>query len=121
MPLSATSSFNAYAKDAFLVPAHQKLAVVALVLAARGVRVVLSNSDTPFTRAPLGEAADADTFAKLVTPLLKALGPSYAGVPIRELLKLYRGHWQVQTVYAGRAINAKGDRRGSVSEILVYA
>lgn len=121
MPLSATSSFNAYAKDAFLVPAHQKLAVVALVLAARGVRVVLSNSDTPFTRAPLGEAADAATFAKLVTPLLETLGPSYAGVPIRELLELYRGHWQVQTVYAGRAINAKGDRRGSVSEILVYA
>ena len=120
MPLSVTSSFNSYAKDAFLLPAHQKLAVVVLALAARGVRVMLSNSDTPFTRAPLGAPTDADAFAELDEPLLKLLGQSYAGVTTRELLEVYRERWQVKTVYASRAINSKGDRRGNISEILVH-
>lgn len=121
MPLSVTSSFNAYAKDAFLGPAHQKLAVVLLALAARGVEVVGSNSDTPFTRAPLGvPGGDPDAFTALVRPILEALEPLYSGVAVAELYETYRARWQVETVYASRAINAKGAGRGAISEILVY-
>lgn len=101
-------------------PAHQKLAVVILALAARGVQVVLSNSDTPFTHAPLGGPDDPDTFAALATPILEALEPLYSGVTVADLYETYRARWQVETVYANRAINSKGAGRGAISEILAH-
>jgi DNA adenine methylase len=50
VPLSKTSSFTAYHKDAFGEDEHKRLAQVLLSLTERGVCVVLSNSNTPFTR-----------------------------------------------------------------------
>lgn len=46
-PLSDTSSFTAYAKDNFGRADQEELADVYRQLAERGVRVLLSNSDTP--------------------------------------------------------------------------
>jgi len=49
-PVSTTSSFTSYARDGFGKAEQEKLAEVFAALAARGVHVVLSNSDTPFIR-----------------------------------------------------------------------
>lgn len=51
VPLSRTSNFTAYHSEAFDEAAHERLARVFGRLAKRSVRVVLSNSDTPVTRA----------------------------------------------------------------------
>ena len=50
-PLSATSSFTAYSDQSFGAAEHDRLAEVVDALAARGVKVLLSNSDTPANRA----------------------------------------------------------------------
>lgn len=49
-PLSSTANFTAYHKVQFGEKEHERLGKVFSKLAARGVAVVLSNSDTPFTR-----------------------------------------------------------------------
>lgn len=49
-PVSKTASFTAYHKNAFGRPEHERLARAFEKLADRGVAVVLSNSDTPYTR-----------------------------------------------------------------------
>jgi DNA adenine methylase len=49
-PLSPTSSFTAYSKDEFGADAQRELANEAKALAKRGIPVVISNHDTPFTR-----------------------------------------------------------------------
>lgn len=55
VPLSRTSSFTAYHREAFGDEEQQRLAAVFARLAKRSVRVVLSNSDTPRTRALYAE------------------------------------------------------------------
>jgi len=50
-PLSPTSSFTEYAAQPFTEADHQRLARVFRECAGRGARVVLSNSDTDFTRS----------------------------------------------------------------------
>jgi len=50
-PVSATSSFTAYHRDGFGEDRQQALHEVFATLAARGVNVLLSNSDTPFVRS----------------------------------------------------------------------
>jgi DNA adenine methylase len=47
VPLSTTARFTSYARDGFGPDAQQRLAEVFSALAGRGVRVMLSNSDTP--------------------------------------------------------------------------
>ena len=49
-PVSKTSSFTSYARDGFAADEQRRLAEVAATLAGRGVKVVLSNSMTEFTR-----------------------------------------------------------------------
>ena len=49
-PISRTSDFTAYAKEGFGYREHGKLAELAADLATRGVKVVLSNSLTEFTK-----------------------------------------------------------------------
>ena len=49
-PVSATSSFTAYHRDGFGAADQERLRDLCATLAARGVHVVLSNSDTPFVR-----------------------------------------------------------------------
>jgi DNA adenine methylase len=50
-PVTATSSFTSYTADAFSGEDQRALADTARQLVARGCRVMLSNSDTPFIRA----------------------------------------------------------------------
>lgn len=50
VPLSPTSDFTAYVPGGFGEAEQRKLAEVFSKLAARGVHVMLSNSDTPFVR-----------------------------------------------------------------------
>lgn len=49
VPLSKTSNFTAYSKDAFEAEHHKRLSEVFRSLAKRGVVAVLSNSDTELT------------------------------------------------------------------------
>ena len=49
-PVSPTASFTSYARDDFGRPEQEKLARLFASLAARGITVVLSNSDTPYIR-----------------------------------------------------------------------
>ncbi len=50
-PISKTANFTSYHREEFGRVEHTRLADVFGGLAARGVSVVLSNSDTPFTRS----------------------------------------------------------------------
>lgn len=50
IPLSASASFAAYAKEGFNLSDQELLAETIQKLSARGVFVLLSNSDTPMTR-----------------------------------------------------------------------
>ena len=50
VPLSATSSFTSYSSDGFGVDDQNRLGEVAEQTAAKGVPVLISNHDTPFTR-----------------------------------------------------------------------
>lgn len=50
VPLSATSSFTSYTKDAFDGAAQERLATLFEKLTAKGVKALLSNSDTPSVR-----------------------------------------------------------------------
>lgn len=54
LPLSLTSKFSRYAVDDFLTLDHYALAGVIRGLSDKGVRVILSNSNTPLTRAIYG-------------------------------------------------------------------
>lgn len=54
VPLTVTSSFTSYTGDGFGADDQRALAELAARLVARGVRVVLSNSDTRFVRTLYG-------------------------------------------------------------------
>ena len=49
-PISATSNFTSYSRDAFGAIQHEQLRDVCLTLAKRGVKVMLSNSNCEFVR-----------------------------------------------------------------------
>lgn len=51
LPLSRTSSFTAYDRHPFGIAEHERLAATFASLGERGVYALLSNSDTPTTRA----------------------------------------------------------------------
>ena len=118
IPVSQTSSFNAYAKKGFFEEEHRELAVIFLILASRNAHVILSNSDTPFTREPLGKREDSDEFASIVFPIVRRLG-EYGNINVDELYDSYQKHWNVKTVFAKRSINSKAKKRGAITEILV--
>lgn len=50
VPLSSTANFTSYSTGGFSVSDQEKLADSARELASRGIAVVVSNHDTPFTR-----------------------------------------------------------------------
>lgn len=116
LPLSATSSFTSYAKGKFGMEDHVELALTYLDLAAQGVHVVLSNSDTAESRRPLGPTNSQLVFESHVAGMVERLN---LRSNVNELFDAYRWHWNVNTVNATRAINAKADRRGAVKEIIV--
>jgi DNA adenine methylase len=81
-PLSKTASFTSYDKNGFDKDAQHRLAAVFRQLSEHSVKVLLSNSMTPFVK------------------------------------DLYRG-FRIEKVWATRAVNSRGDRRGKVCEALV--
>ena len=56
IPLNPTSSFSKYAKEDFGILDQYALAGVIDGLTARGINVILSNSDTPLTRKIFGDS-----------------------------------------------------------------
>lgn len=58
IPLSASSSFSKYAKEDFGILDQYALAGVIDGLTAKGVNVILSNSDTPLTRKIFGDSLE---------------------------------------------------------------
>jgi DNA adenine methylase len=61
VPLSATAHFTSYSADGFPLESQRRVAQEAEAAARRGVPVVISNHDVPFTRE-LYAAADAQVF-----------------------------------------------------------
>lgn len=81
-PVSATARFTSYTSGGFSEHDQRHLRDIYRELDARGVYVMLSNSDTTFIR---------DLYAD----------------------------WQIETVYAARAINSRATARGKVAEVIV--
>ena len=50
VPASETASFTSYATDGFTSDQHVQLAQLAESLAAKGIKVIVSNHDVPITR-----------------------------------------------------------------------
>jgi len=86
-PRSATASFTKYARDGFGADAQRRLAEVFAQLADRGVRVMLSNSDTQLIR----ELYDPQRFEVREIQARRAINsdPTRRG-PVTELLILSR-------------------------------
>jgi len=89
-PISKTSAFTSYAKDGFKDQDQVRLAKLFHKLHKRGAKLMLSNSD------PQNNDPNDDFFAKL-----------YAEFSL------------ITTVKAARAINANGQKRGKVSELVI--
>lgn len=88
-PVSPTSNFTAYTRHAFGESEQEALAEVVAALDAKGCLVMLSNSDTAFTRR-----------------LYRELGRTSRGITISR-------------VYAARAINSKPGGRRPIPELVV--
>ncbi len=88
-PLSRTSSFNSYTKESFDDSEQIRLARFCTTLEVLGHRFILSNSDLK------GKNPDDDFFDKL-----------YA-------------NFNIKRVYANRMVNAKPDKRGKLTELLI--
>jgi len=102
LPLSASASFSQYAKDNFGTSDHEELAETIARLTAKGVNVILSNSDTPETRRIFGRTLtlrqikmnrSISAAAHARTPVNEVLGTNYAikkGTEISELKVISR-------------------------------
>lgn len=88
-PLNPTSSFTSYAKGGFSDDDQVRLARLFAELDERGAKLMLSNSD-PWNHDPDDRFFD----------------------------DLY-GAWTIERVPARRSINCRGDRRGTVTELIV--
>jgi len=62
VPLSASANFTSYSRDGFDLEQQRHLAELAAETAARGIPVLISNHDTPFTREAYANATELDSF-----------------------------------------------------------
>lgn len=88
-PISKTSNFSTYHKSEFTDADQKRLAEFFRRLAAKGTRLMLSNSD-PKNESPTDEFFD----------------------------ELYKG-FRIERVKASRAINSNGAKRGRISELII--
>jgi DNA adenine methylase len=88
-PLSGTSSFNDYSKSTFNDDSQRRLAKWYSLLDSTNACLILSNSD------PTNTQPDDDFFIRLYSD------------------------FNINTVYASRAINSKSDGRGEIRELLI--
>ncbi|MFH1468192.1 MAG: DNA adenine methylase [Pseudomonadota bacterium] len=75
VPLSTTASFTAYTREGFGPDDQRALRDLSVALAARGVRVILSNHDTPDVRA----LYDEEHFTLEVVPVVRAINSKGSG------------------------------------------
>lgn len=75
VPLSKTSQFTSYTKEAFTEVDQRRLARVAVALDERGVRVILSNSETPLIRTLFADSR----FVKSVVHMSRAISSVGSG------------------------------------------
>lgn len=83
-PLSSTANFTSYSHNRFGNAEQHRLAGLAAELAARGVPVIISNHDTPFTQTVY---ADAETVTFDVRRFISRDGSRREAVP--ELLAVF--------------------------------
>ncbi len=62
VPLSVSASFTSYSQGGFDLEQQRHLAELAAETAARGIPVLISNHDTPFTREAYARATELDSF-----------------------------------------------------------
>jgi len=62
VPLSSTANFTSYSADSFNLESQRALAEKATELAHRGIPVIISNHDTPFTRSIYEDADELSYF-----------------------------------------------------------
>ncbi len=62
VPLSSTANFTSYSADSFNLESQRALAAKAAELAHRGIPVIISNHDTPFTRSIYEDADELSYF-----------------------------------------------------------
>jgi len=90
-PLSLTSNFTAYTTSGFGPDEQRRLARVFARLASRGVAVVASNSDTPFTRELYTRIEPRPSVERVWAP--RAINSKGEGRrPVAELLIYKTGH-----------------------------
>ncbi len=82
IPLNSSSSFSKYAKGDFSIQDHEKLSEVIADLSRRGVKVLLSNSDTKLTRQIYGDVVDF----KAITVQRSISANSTSRVKVKEIL-----------------------------------
>jgi DNA adenine methylase len=85
-PASVTANFTAYAKGGFGARDQSELAMHCRVAAARGAHVLISNHDTPETRALY---ASADECHELLVPRRISCHAA-TRTRVRELLVVFR-------------------------------
>lgn len=85
VPLTKTASFTQYAAGGFAAKEQEHLAALARSLAKSGVGVLLSNHDTPYTRA-VYEGAHITSFKVRRTISARQQGRHY----VQELLALFK-------------------------------
>lgn len=88
-PLSETANFTSYSEYEFNDDSQRELAEFAHHLDGKGVRVLLSNSD------PKNTNPDDEFFDEI-----------YSG-------------FKIERIFANRAINSKGSKRGKITELLI--
>ena len=99
------ATFDRYAANGFTPYQHVALEHQAREEAERGVHVILSNSDTPATRAIYGLADLA----------IRDEGPPESWVAI-----IKGEFWQAEVHHRSGRMNSKGSDRGKVGELLIY-
>lgn len=81
IPLSPTASFASYSKEGFNESDQRHLAAVVMDLTERGIRVILSNSDTPLSREIFGSL---NLYSILATRAISASAKSR--IKVKELV-----------------------------------
>ena len=85
VPLSPTASFTQYSHRSFTLPDQEKLADLALELTTRGITTIISNHNTPLTRALYSEAK----LVKFTVPRFISCKGNKR-LPAKELLAIYK-------------------------------
>jgi DNA adenine methylase len=85
-PINETSSFTNYSKEGFGMGQHEDLLVCAMQAQERGATVIISNNDTPYTRALYEDASEIHFIDVAKKISCKANGRK----KLQEIIAVYR-------------------------------